>query len=997
MRKRINGRKIVASLLSVFMIVGMIPVNGGVFAEESGTATATDAQVVEETTEEEISDKSEVVNVEEITTETTEESTEEPEQSETEEELVEFFETATVNGTSITVKADAGVFPAGSTLEVTPISKYEASAKGVEGAIDAKRDNEKNVVDSMTFDITIYDADGNEIEPDNSKGEVKITFNNSKISNSNLSTDIYHIVDAGGTYLAKEMTEVSEFGNIATVKTDGFSYYTVEFTYGTLQYVLDGDSDVALADILTAVGLSGDVDAVEVSDNTLFDAVQENGEWVVKAITPFTSNEWMKVTIDDSVYEIVVTDDATYQINNTISNIVDLSITYNGNAVADASSGSLITLSINGVTSVGNSANWTSSDRYVEREVLIDGLAVWDSEKNAVELNSVGGSSLTWTFTMPESDVFITFPQLTNTETVTVPNGTAVFRSGLGNGGAYTFETTKTQGDPYGYLAYTDNSGYHQIADDDSSSDSTNFLLPSSGTVTINNNTYFHLGYTCYSADATGAFLANGTTGSVTIQFSLVNKNPQTISANDVDITLGTKDATVGASITTGDGTLSYSVRSGQDIIEVNRSTGAITPLKAGTATVDIVASETNDYRRTTKSITVTVKKADTIIDASDIEMFVDDQPKPLAPETTGDGEVSYSIKSGSDIISISAGGTVTPLKAGKAVVAITAAETDDYLEATKDITINVLRRPNTITVSDIDMYTSDSSMSIGAETTGDGEVSYSIKSGSDVISISTDGMVTPLKAGKAIITIVSAETDTYLKATKDITVNVLQKPGAIEFEAWSEDDDGFAIDKSNEEMIDTFITSDEKKKAENGYNVYLWMDKNNVDNSITDEEKAKIKAAAGDGFVIGRCYDILLYKYIESLTDEDDYDFIPIEETSNPIGMSFALPEKLTNVPEGVTREYKVVRVHNEKVEVIPSTYDAKTKTISFASDRFSYFAITYKDSASVADASVSKAVTSARTGDAVPVLLIVVVMITALFGIGVIVARRRLSKQDI
>ncbi len=996
MRKRINGRKIVAGLLSVFMIVGMIPVNGGVFAEESGTATATDAQVVEETTEGEISDKSEVVNVEEVTTETTEESPEEPEQSETEEELVEFFETATVNGTSITVKADAGVFPAGSTLEVAPISKDEASAKGVEGAIDTKRDSDKNVVDSMTFDITIYDADGNEIEPDNSKGEVKITFNNSKISNSNLSTDIYHIVDAGGTYLAKEMTEVSEFGNIATVKTDGFSYYTVEFTYGTLQYVLDGDSDVALADILTAVGLSGDVDAVEVSDNTLFDAVQENGEWVVKAITPFTSNEWMKVTIDDSVYEIVVTDDETHKINNTISNIVNLSITCNGNAVANASSGSLITLSINGVTSVGDSA-WTSSDRHIEREVLIDGLAVWDSANNAVELTSVGGSSLTWTFTMPESDVFITFPQLTNTEKVTVPNGTAVFRSGLGNGGAYTFVTTKTEGDPYGYLAYTDNSGYHQIANDDGSSD-WNFRLPSSGTVTINNNTYFHLGYTCYSEDATGTFQADKTTGSVTIQFGLVNKEPQTISANDIDITLGTKDAKVVASVTTGDGALSYSVRrSDQDIIEVNRTTGAITPLKAGTATVDIVAAETNDYRRTTKSIRVTVKKVDTIIDASDIEMFVDDQPKSLAPETTGDGEVSYSIKSGSDIISISAGGTVTPLKAGKAVVAITAAETDDYLEATKDITINVLRRPNTITVSDIEMYTSDSSMSIGAETTGDGEVSYSIKSGSDVISISTDGMVTPLKAGKAVITIVSAETDTYLKATKDITVNVLQKPGAIEFEAWSKDDDGFAIDKSNEEMIDTFITSDEKKKAENGYNVYLWMDKNNVDNSITDEEKAKIKEAAGDGFVIGRCYDILLYKYIESLTDEDDYDFIAIEETPKPIGMSFTLPEKLTNVPDGVTREYKVVRVHNEKVEVIPSTYDAKTKKINFASDKFSYFAITYKDSASTADASVSKAVTSARTGDAVPVLLIVVVMITALFGIGVIVARRRLSKQDI
>ena len=320
-------------------------------------------------------------------------------------------------------------------------------------------------------------------------------------------------------------------------------------------------------------------------------------------------------------------------------------------------------------------------------------------------------------------------------------------------------------------------------------------------------------------------------------------------------------------------------------------------------------------------------------------------------------------------------------------------------ITVTEDTTLYAVwekKKEQKITASDMTIILKGGDKAIDAKSSGDGNLVFAVDTDQDIITVK-DNVVTPLKPGKAKVYINASETDDYLSAETSITVTVTDVTGAVEFEAWSEDDDGFAIDKSNEEMIDTFITSDEKKKVENGYNVYLWMDKTNVDNSITDEEKAKIKAAAGDGFVIGRCYDILLYKYIESLTDEDDYDFIAIEETPKPIGMSFTLPEKLTNVPDGVTREYKVVRVHNEKVEVIPSTYDAKTKKINFASDKFSYFAITYKDSASTADASVSKAVTSARTGDAVPVLLIVVVMITALFGIGVIVARRRLSKQDI
>ena len=87
-------------------------------------------------------------------------------------------------------------------------------------------------------------------------------------------------------------------GDTAIVETDGFSFYTVEFTYDSKQYVFSGDSEVALSEILEAVGLSGEASAVEVSDESLFSADKEDGKWVITAHKAFSTTEWMKVLID---------------------------------------------------------------------------------------------------------------------------------------------------------------------------------------------------------------------------------------------------------------------------------------------------------------------------------------------------------------------------------------------------------------------------------------------------------------------------------------------------------------------------------------------------------------------------------------------------------------------------------------------------------------------------------------------------------------------------
>ena len=96
------------------------------------------------------------------------------------------------------------------------------------------------------------------------------------------------------------------------VTTDGLSQYTVEFTYNDMEYVLPGNTSVPMLDILTTFGLNGEVTEVEISDKSLFSASDEAGEWIVTAHKAFNTMEWMKVTINGVVYEITVTDDASY-------------------------------------------------------------------------------------------------------------------------------------------------------------------------------------------------------------------------------------------------------------------------------------------------------------------------------------------------------------------------------------------------------------------------------------------------------------------------------------------------------------------------------------------------------------------------------------------------------------------------------------------------------------------------------------------------------------
>ena len=327
MRKNRIGKRLMAALMSATLFISTVLVTVPdmtlmAYADEPAADIAAEdmiqetdpAYVADDMSYDEVQDESEDIQKEKISDEedvSTDEQTIPEEEKEIsavmvtesgttasgavaikEETSKPFSESKTIGDVTITVNAEAGAFPDDSYLEV----------KELASDTDMSSDKE-TLVASYSYDITIYDKDGNEIEPADGKN-VTVSFSMDKISDSNLDTNIYHISDDG------TVTElnITTSGDTATATTDSFSVYTVEFTYGELTYVMNGDDTIKLSDILEGVSLTGEATNVECSDTSLFSASNESGEWIISSHKEFSTTEWMKVTIEDVVYEIKVTD-----------------------------------------------------------------------------------------------------------------------------------------------------------------------------------------------------------------------------------------------------------------------------------------------------------------------------------------------------------------------------------------------------------------------------------------------------------------------------------------------------------------------------------------------------------------------------------------------------------------------------------------------------------------------------------------------------------------
>lgn len=199
-------------------------------------------------------------------------------------------------------------------------------------------------------------------------------------------------------------------------------------------------------------------------------------------------------------------------------------------------------------------------------------------------------------------------------------------------------------------------------------------------------------------------------------------------------------------------------------------------------------------------------------------------------------------------------------------------------------------------------------------------------------------------------------------------------------------------------------LTADEIVLIAEGATIELTLNVEHAEATVSAETRAAMEKTAGE-FTIGRYLNITFTKSVNGEKESE------IHEIKAPIKISFRLSNDLLNTDRKVKREYMVLRNHDGEVTSLPGTF--ADGTITFETDRFSDYAIAWKDTAvstsgskkkhrsgsaqqeatAVAAPEVSQLVQaqSAPTGDTAPIEWMLLLAALSAAGIGMILAKKR------
>ena len=179
-------------------------------------------------TEEESEDESEAV----------EEETAEEEESESEdvslaaEEKKEVIPEAlsvkqSIGDVYICIDAPEGVFPAGTKAVIKELTDA-ATVNAIEDAVADQLSDNQTITNIRAFDITMYDSEGNEVQPDTSKGVVNVSIKNINttevISDADKDMEVFHVEDSLNAVSAVDTTVLN--GEVC-FEAEHFSPYAV--------------------------------------------------------------------------------------------------------------------------------------------------------------------------------------------------------------------------------------------------------------------------------------------------------------------------------------------------------------------------------------------------------------------------------------------------------------------------------------------------------------------------------------------------------------------------------------------------------------------------------------------------------------------------------------------------------------------------------------------------------------------------------------------------
>ncbi len=211
-------------------------------------------------------------------------------------------------------------------------------------------------------------------------------------------------------------------------------------------------------------------------------------------------------------------------------------------------------------------------------------------------------------------------------------------------------------------------------------------------------------------------------------------------------------------------------------------------------------------------------------------------------------------------------------------------------------------------------------------------------------------------------------------------------------------------ITSSAADAAKAVLDSKELKQVVNGKNVDITLKVKNIDSTVSQSEKELIIANL-QGYTLGQYLDFSVFKTINGSPEKQVFNL------SKNISITVNIPERLLSTDSSRRREFAMLRVHNGEVEFL-GDQDSVASTITVFSNKFSTYALVYKDRKSSSTGTKVSGVSnktsklggssgnggggSPATGDSSPIVAMIVVLVISFAGIITMIVIKRKMKRN-
>ena len=283
----------------------------------------------------------------------------------------------------------------------------------------------------------------------------------------------------------------------------------------------------------------------------------------------------------------------------------------------------------------------------------------------------------------------------------------------------------------------------------------------------------------------------------------------------------------------------------------------------------------------------------------------------------------------------------------------------------------------------------------LGTKDAATGEYSTSIPTATDAgtyyvwYKVVGDSNHLDSDAGYVTVTIATADssdsenTDTSAKVPYDeVAISTGSVNDITGTAAATAESNPFGTKIENNSNLTTLLSLTDEEVAQ-GVNV--WLDVQDMSASVPQTDKTLIQNTSGD-YTVGLYLDINLFKKVGS------NDATKVTETNGKVKASIVIPESLWKSG----RTFEIIRVHDGVATAIVGTYDENTHVFTFETDKFSTYALAYKDSAVAGSTTNSTQSTSPKTGDSNDVRVWYLLLIVSLGGLGFLGLSKKKKVND-